>query len=557
MGSLTNPGLAYDQGQGTDPSSGMQVQLPPIVKYFKNAALRGHQAALDEMATVQPGTSTVSGPNGGAPQIPNPGEPDQNTATDNAPPRSSMPKIFKPSFAQTTTDAQGLPAPINPAQTKLGKLLTILGAAAHGAAAGWGTGNPAAGADRAREIPLQMAQQRQQLAQGQAQTELLKQQATMVQTPLGPMTAAMAKVVYPSLISAGAKTSSAQIGATSRENVQGMKGDTAENIQGQKSQTATDVAGINKRFMAVPGVGLLDTQDPSGKPSLIPGSAQGITLTQQHLNDYGLPQEFLGKTMTLQQLAQLERVQNQQTTTVQGASGPALVNKKTGKTTGLGLGNPAMGKPLQVGDVNNPGNTTFVTGQQAITQGLPGTQSASVQVPKAAAKSEVPTKIGDQKVAFNTAIQHADLLRTAVKALGNGDQQTLNGLKNRFANEFGATGPITAQVIADAYGREVTAMLSKGHMTDSEIATVGSTVNPLKQNFKQIDSVLNGYQALAKSKMTQLNAQKQSAIAQSQTQGKSASSAAFPQGATHIVPGPDGRNHYTNQAGTIDLGIAP
>jgi hypothetical protein len=29
--SLTNPGLVYDQGQGVDPTSGMQVQLPPIV----------------------------------------------------------------------------------------------------------------------------------------------------------------------------------------------------------------------------------------------------------------------------------------------------------------------------------------------------------------------------------------------------------------------------------------------------------------------------------------------------------------------------------------------
>ena len=30
-----------------------------------------------------------------------------------------------------------------------------------------------------------------------------------------------------------------------------------------------------------------------------------------------------------------------------------------------------------------------------------------------------------------------------------------------------------------------------------------------------------------------------------------------PSGATHIVPGRDGKNHYTNAAGTVDLGIAP
>jgi ethanolamine utilization microcompartment shell protein EutL len=30
-----------------------------------------------------------------------------------------------------------------------------------------------------------------------------------------------------------------------------------------------------------------------------------------------------------------------------------------------------------------------------------------------------------------------------------------------------------------------------------------------------------------------------------------------PPGATHIVPGPDGKNHYTNAAGTWDGGVAP
>jgi hypothetical protein len=30
-----------------------------------------------------------------------------------------------------------------------------------------------------------------------------------------------------------------------------------------------------------------------------------------------------------------------------------------------------------------------------------------------------------------------------------------------------------------------------------------------------------------------------------------------PTGATHIVPGPDGKKHYTNAAGTVDLGVAP
>lgn len=41
------------------------------------------------------------------------------------------------------------------------------------------------------------------------------------------------------------------------------------------------------------------------------------------------------------------------------------------------------------------------------------------------------------------------------------------------------------------------------------------------------------------------------------SKGAPQSKGAPPQGATHVVPGPDGQNHYTNAAGTVDLGIAP
>lgn len=531
---LTNPGLQYDQGQGMNQATGMPVQLPPIVKFFKNAALRGHQAALDEMSQVQPGTSSITGPDGSAPQIPEPGQADTTQVKDNAPPVTPQPKFVKPTMQQATTGQNGLPAQINPSETKLGKLVHILAAAGQGALAGWGQGSAGAGAQQAREVPIQMAQQRQQMAQGQAQTQLLQSQSQMVPTPYGPMPAGLAKLMFPAMIRAGATTGAAQIGATSRENA-------AETAAG--SRTGAAEIGAKARVTAAQ-LGL-------GPMASVPQDLQ---------DQFGLPAQ-----LPLRMLNQAESAQNRPLTVVQGETGPSIVNKpaaakgKPGASKSLGLGAPRLGGVVQVGDPNNPGGTIMTTGGQAVRGNMAGTQSASVQVPKAAARSEVPTNIGNQKVAFTTAIQHADLLRQAVKALNNGNQQTLNGLKNRFANEFGATGPITAQVIADAYGREVTSMLSKGHMTDSEIATVGSTVNPLKQNYAQIDGVLNGYQALAKSKMNMLNQQKQNAIGLSQpNKGVGASPAASPpQGATHIVPGPDGRNHYTNEAGTADLGIAP
>lgn len=49
---------------------------------------------------------------------------------------------------------------------------------------------------------------------------------------------------------------------------------------------------------------------------------------------------------------------------------------------------------------------------------------------------------------------------------------------------------------------------------------------------------------------------KSAAPAKNPTAGKQGGNAQMPPGATHIVPGPDGRNHYTNAAGTVDLGVA-
>ena len=549
--SLTNPGLVYDQGQGVDPTSGMQVQLPPIVKFFKNAALRGHQAALDEMSTVQPGTSDVSGPNGQAAQIPQPGQPNTAQVSQSAS-TSSMPKMFQPSFAQTTRDQNGMPLQVNPAETKLGKLVHILAAAGQGALAGWGTGNPGAGAAAAREVPFQEAEQRQQLAQQQAQLALTRAQSTMVQTPLGPMTPAMAKAVYPALIGqqgklgaaqigAGARVGSAEIGATSRENVAGTAATSREKVAQINQGTAipldpqvAEMAGMNE----LAGV-------PVGRGTLT-NINKAIEAKGYRVQDMGMNGTDSNSGMWL-----MDRMGNR----IKQVSPNSLTFQRGASF--------AQNKPEVVTDPNDPGYAYYTTAAQAMSGNLPAPGSAGNVAAKREAVSEVPTKIGDQKVAFNTAIQHAGLLRQAAKALNNGDQQTLAGLKNAWKNEFGQSGPITSQAIADAYSDEVTKMLASGHLTDKSMGKTAKTLDPTKQNYQTIDSVLGAYQSLAQSKLNMLN--QQASAARHQTHGTppvsgagaGATGSITPPGATHVVPGPDGHNHYTNAAGTVDLGIAP
>lgn len=231
--------------------------------------------------------------------------------------------------------------------------------------------------------------------------------------------------------------------------------------------------------------------------------------------------------------------------TVAGTNDTFLLNKGTGEKRPLGIGSPrAIFAPENrivpgAADPNNPGALTYMRAGQAMQTGALAPGAAAVGAAKAEAKSEVPTQIGNQKVAFNTAMQHADLLQKAAEALDNGDQQTLAGLKNTFKNEFGNPGPVTAQAIADAYTREVTKMLSAGHLTDSEIGTIGKTINPNKQNMRQIASVVGAYKALAQSKLNMLNQQ-----AEASRTGRTA--AAPSTGVTHIWT-PQGLQPAANQ----------
>jgi len=146
------------------------------------------------------------------------------------------PQQFAPSFSSVAGPApNGLPQPINGAETKLGKLLHLGIAVGLGAANGIGQMNPAAGAQAAREVPFQEAEQRQQLAQQRAQTGLLQAEQENVDIPGfdHPIPMWLAKSMGP-----------AWLRAQGMENVQNQKGKTAVTVQGMKGQNALSVQGF-------------------------------------------------------------------------------------------------------------------------------------------------------------------------------------------------------------------------------------------------------------------------------------------------------------------------
>ena len=110
----------------------------------------------------------------------------------------------------------------------------------------------------------------------------------------------------------------------------------------------------------------------------------------------------------------------------------------------------------------------------------------------------------DTRVAYNTAMDHADQLLAAADAMKNGDTKNLNSLKNYFKTQFGSPDVSNFDAIANAYNHEVTSVVSKGHITDAEVAAGHATL-PDNASPDQIRGVAAAYKNLMQSKRDELD----------------------------------------------------
>lgn len=110
----------------------------------------------------------------------------------------------------------------------------------------------------------------------------------------------------------------------------------------------------------------------------------------------------------------------------------------------------------------------------------------------------------DTRLAYNTALDHSDLLLKASDALGNNDFRALNSLANNFKTAFGWSGKINYDAISNAYNHEVNSVISKGHITDKEVETGHATL-PDNANAQTIRDVVGSYKSLMSSKRDELD----------------------------------------------------
>lgn len=386
---------------------------------------------------------------------------------------STLPQVDqpRPGFLEAAkTGPGGTANALSPQLSTKGKILTGLLSAAAGGLAAAGTRTVGQGLQAGAQLPWEMAQNRL----GTQKMEL--ENAATAQTLPFLRAQSIAK-----LGQTQAETQKARAEAGAIPTKQAL-----ERAQAEAANYKDD-----------PNLGLIDLRtkqpvNPAGLAPLFPEEA--AVLGKQP-----------GERVPLKLKNTANEIVNRGQTTVNTEEGVFNYNRQTGQKTKLGSNPRNIFAPgnryVEIADPDNPGQTKFMQVGQAASSGAAGTKSASFQVPKDVLKWATTGEGGKMAGAFNTAMQHADLLEQAARALNNGDQQTLNSLKNRFKNEFGSTGPVNARAIADAYTREVTKMLSGGHLTDSEIGTIGATLDPSRQSLDQVLGVIGAYKSLAGSKM--------------------------------------------------------
>lgn len=407
----------------------------------------------------------------------------------------------------------GQPSINNPSLTKLGKVLTILRGAGMGAMAGGAQPDFFHGAMAAQQNANQQTQQFQEQQQRAVGLQQAKQNLGLVQTPWGPMPMSIAKLMLPA-------------------DIRGQYGIKTANIGAEAKRDVADTAALSREQVA--GI--------HGMVQLQVAGAQGTPLTPELAKEFNFPPEMIGKRVKLSDITAARNADARANVPMMTSSGLVTIDKskaahglpsvrRATDEEGRTYASAALAMPTAVGDPNNPGDTVMVPRGQSF--GMPGPTSASVSVPRDIQRSEVPTKAGDQRVGFQTMIDHAGLLRTAMTALENGDNQTWNGMKNRWKTEFGYSGPLTAEAIADAYKGEVSSVINKGHITDTGSEKVAHTLDPVHMNYDTMDSILNAYQGLAQSKMNNLDRQQQRARQGAQRTNRPGGGAAPPPAPTN------------------------
>lgn len=115
-------------------------------------------------------------------------------------------------------------------------------------------------------------------------------------------------------------------------------------------------------------------------------------------------------------------------------------------------------------------------------------------------------KQGDSVRAFNTALLHEQTLAQYAKALGNGDLQMMNRLKNAFAQQFGVAAPTTFDGLKQIVGQEIVKSIVPGGGGVTERQELADHLSRA-QSPQQFAQMIEAYQELGAAQLDGLKRQ--------------------------------------------------
>ena len=520
---LTKPGIQYDP---TTDDLG-QITAPPRISFFPNKQARDTQLLSDENAQVA--KSAVPNMVGRQPVM--------------SVPQGMNP--VQPSFADAMHDpTTGLPRPINPSETKLGKLFHLAISAGTGAMSAYGATSPAQGQEMAREaqiLPLQRMMAAQQLRQQQAQTGLLQAEQQSIDIPgVGRVPTWLAKTMGPAWLHMQGTLGAAGIGAGSREDVakinQGMALPVPElmanlagvpEMAGKPATKATmgnlarmvQAQGYQFRDLGDEGTWLLDRTGNRlgriGDSASMAAYAPTVTSKKESTDLMG----NTSSTSTSQKVppsiggspAPLPMPAGEPRNFVQPTAGGPLVPQGNG-TPARQAGTPKPAATAQQSQLPDD------VEQRLAGSGLNGQQQSYIrallnysgQMPSPRAKNYAETlatlkqidpsfdayqydvrrkteldyapggSVGKQVLAFNTAIRHMGMLKDAADKLNTGQIQLANRIVQGLKLQFGNDAQSNFDTIKTYLDGELAKGFGGGVATDSSRAEAAAILSKVQ-----------------------------------------------------------------------------
>jgi hypothetical protein len=510
---LTKPGIQY-QDPSIDPTTGMPINVPRTA-FFPNEQARNNQYLKDTQSAVQNAPFTIDS-NTGQPVIGTP----------------NIPRSFRPSFASVAGPQAGQEQQINPAETKLGKLVHIVVSAARGAAYGANQPNFGAGFQAASTIPLQQAAERSQIqAQG---LENQQRQAGLRMLPLdiaGRQAAIQAQQL--GLQGELQRQRLAETGIKGTTYTRGTNGEMQLTPYTETGQTMPPIENVVNPFEMKPGVvSTINYQDP------VTGQKKVGTLNKLSHDMIGQDGERLDPATTIwsegllpthtSETKSMDLMGNtRQSTTkqaIQGRSAPnaqgispgyatfpgarTTTQRPAGAQPGVrtgGGGAAAVRPPSGVmalppdveqrlaasgyrpneqayirgllnyqGQMPSPRSPNYAPTLAALTGIDPSFNAANYDIRKQMMTKYTSGSEANQINAINTALGHVGVLNDAVDALNNGRIPFLNSLANRLGVAVGKDPVTTFKTIVHRVGPELTTAYVQGGGGEGERGTTAA-----------------------------------------------------------------------------------